>query len=99
MKLFKNKFVIGALCILLGLLFSFIALPALFDSGQSESVNVLRMKQTVQAGTQITADMMETVSVPENLIENGVSDAAIAVGQYATADLYGGGLSHHAEAH
>ena len=48
------------------------------------------MKQTVQAGTQITADMVETVSVPENLIENGISDAAIAVGQYAAADLYGG---------
>lgn len=90
MKLFRNKFVIGALCILLGLLFSFVALSALFEGGQSESVSALRMKQTVQAGTQITTDMVETVSVPETLIDNGISDVAIAVGQYVATDLYAG---------
>jgi pilus assembly protein CpaB len=90
MKLLKNKFVIGALCILLGMLFSFVALPALTDSSQSETVSVLRMKQAVTAGTQLTADMMETISVPENLIEGNISDTALAVGQYAAADLYAG---------
>ena len=71
-------------------LFSFFALPALTGSGQSETVSVLRMKQAVATGTQLTADMVETVSVPGNLIEGGISDTALAVGQYAAANLYAG---------
>lgn len=90
MKLFKNKFVIGALCIVLALVFSFVALPALIGSSQSETTSALRMKQAVTAGTQITADMVETVNVPESLVENALDDAASAVGQYTAADLYAG---------
>lgn len=90
MKLLKNKFVIGTLCILLALAFSFVALPALMGVSESETVSVLRMKQNVTTGTQITADMLETVKVPESLVENALDDAASAVGQYAAADLYAG---------
>jgi pilus assembly protein CpaB len=90
MKLLKNKFVIGTLCILLGLLFSFIALPALTGSSESETVSVLRMKHTVKAETQITADMVESVSVPGNLVQNGISEPAKAIGQYAATALYVG---------
>lgn len=90
MKLFKNKFVIGALCIVLALVFSFVALPTLTGSGENETVSALRMKQAVAAGTQITADVLETVNVPESLVENALNDAASAVGQYAAADLYAG---------
>lgn len=90
MKLLKNKFAIGILCILLGLLFSFVALPALFDSGQSAEVSAVRMKVPVQAGEQITAEMVEIVSVPEHLAGGVLRDIASAVGQYANADLYAG---------
>lgn len=90
MKLLKNKFVIGTLCIILALLFAFVALPALTGSGQSETVSVLRMTQAVSEGTQITADMVEAVSVPETLVTDGIHDAASAVGQYAAANLYAG---------
>jgi pilus assembly protein CpaB len=89
MKLLKNKFVIGALCIILALVFSFVALPAL-TGGKSENVSALRVKQTVKAGTQITADMLEDVSVPKNLIEKGIGEPSLAVGKYAAADLYSG---------
>ena len=90
MKLLRNKFVIGTLCIVLALLFAFVALPALTGSGENETVSVLRMKQPVSAGTQITAEMVEAVSVPEVLITDGIHDTASAVGQYAAADLYVG---------
>jgi pilus assembly protein CpaB len=90
MKLLKNKLVIGTLCILLGLLFSFVALPALFDSGPSAEVSAVRMKVPVQAGAQITAEMVEIVSVPEHLAGGNLRDIASAVGQYANADLYAG---------
>ena len=71
MKLLKNKFVIGTLFIILALVFSFAALPELIGGSESETVSVLRMKQTVKAETQITADMVETVSVPKNVVQNG----------------------------
>lgn len=90
MKLLKNRFVIGALCILAGLLFSFVALPALHGSNQGAVVGAVRMKASVQAGAQITADMVEVVSVPEKLVEGGISDAASVVGRYASADLFAG---------
>jgi pilus assembly protein CpaB len=90
MKILRNKFVIGTLCIVLALLFAFVALPALTGSGKSETVSVLRMTQTVSEGTQLTTDMVETVGVPKNLVENGMSEQSAAVGKYAAADLYAG---------
>lgn len=89
MKLLRNKFVIGTLCIVLALVFAFVALPALTGSGD-ETVSVLRMTQTVSEGTQLTTDMVETVGVPKNLVENGMSEQSVAVGKYAAADLYAG---------
>ncbi len=90
MKLLKNRFVIGAFCILLGLLFSFVAIPALQNSNQGAVTNAVRMKVSVQAGAQITADMVEMVSVPEKLVNGGISDSASVVGKYANVDLYAG---------
>lgn len=90
MKLLKNRFVIGILCILLALLFSFVALPALYSGNQSAVTNAARMKVSAQAGTQITADMVEIVSVPEKLIDGGIGDTSLVVGKYAKADLYAG---------
>ena len=90
MKLLKNRVVIGALCIIAGLLFSFVALPALQGSDRAVSVSVARIKAPVQAGTQITADMLETVNVPENLVADGIRDTSSVIGQYADTDLYAG---------
>ncbi len=90
MKLLRNKFVIGTLCIVLALVFAFVALPALTGSGESKTVSVLRMTQTVSEGTQITADMLEIVSVPKSLGQNGISEQSEAIGQYAAAKLYAG---------
>ena len=90
MKLLKNRFVIGALCILLGLLFSFVAVPALQSSSQGAVTNAVRMKVSAQAGAQITADMVEVVSIPEKLVNGGISDTASVVGKYANTNLYAG---------
>lgn len=90
MKLLRSKFTIGILCIIFALLLGFVALPALTGSGVSETVSVLRMKQTVNVGTQITTDMVEAISVPEALITNGIHDTESAVGKYVTAELFAG---------
>lgn len=90
MKLFRNKFVIGVLCILVSLAFGFVALPKLQSSDQSYTATAVRLKVPVSAGTQITADMLETVKVPQNLIQNGISDTSLAIGRYAITGLYAG---------
>lgn len=90
MKLLKNRFVIGTLCIIAGLLFSFVALPALQGGGQGAYTSAVRMKESVQAGTQITADMVEMVNVPEKLVASGISDTSSVVGRYANTGLYAG---------
>ena len=90
MKLFKNRYVIGILCIITALLIVFFAVPALQSSNQGEYVSAVRINQPIETGTQITSEMLETVKVPEKLINCGINDASSAVGQYAAADLYAG---------
>ncbi len=90
MKFFKNRFVIGTLCIITALLFAFFAIPALQNNTQGAYVSAVRMKQPIEAGTQITAEMLGTVKVPEKLIEGSISDISLAVGKYAAADLFAG---------
>lgn len=90
MKLLRNKFVIGILCILTALVLSFVALPTLLGVGQKATVTAVRLKEPVSAGTRITTDMLETVKVPQNLVKNGISEPSQAVGRYAKTDLYVG---------
>jgi pilus assembly protein CpaB len=90
MKLFKNRFVIGILCIITALLISFFALPALQGNSQGSVVSAVRMKQPVQAGTQLTTEMLEAVSVPGNIMKGGIQDITLVSGKYAAADLYAG---------
>jgi pilus assembly protein CpaB len=90
MKLFKNRYVIGILCIIAALTITFFALPAIRGGNQGETVTTVRVKQTIDAGSLITAEMLETVKVPEKLIEGGISDISLAVDKYATVDLYAG---------
>ena len=90
MKLLRNKFVIGILCILVALVLGFVALPALQGSGQIITVTAVRLKDPVSAGTKLTADMLETVKAPQDPVKDGISNASQAVGKYAKADLYAG---------
>lgn len=88
MKLLRNKIVIGTLCILVGLLVGFVALPAYQSHSQSVTVHAVRMKAPAQVGAQITAGMLEVVSVPDKLIAGSISDTVAVVGCYAATDLY-----------
>jgi pilus assembly protein CpaB len=95
MRILKNKFVVGILCILAGIFISFAALPSLQGNMQGSYESIIRMKGTIQAGTQITADIVETVNVPENLVHDGVKDISEAVGRYAKSGLYAGDYLTH----
>lgn len=87
MSIFKNRTVLGAVCIVLSLLICF-ALTPLFNQSISQKTTVVRVVADIQSGDRITKDMVQAVEVVGyNLPENVMKEADSVVGKYAKADL------------
>lgn len=90
MKIFRNRTVIGVLCILLALIICFGVTP-LFSRSASEKTDIVRVTEDIKEGDEITAEMVQTVEVGAyNLPQNLMTDKKEVVGKYATADLVAG---------
>ena len=90
MKIFRNRTVIGVLCILLALIVCFGVTP-LFSRSASEKTEIVRVTKDIKEGDEITAEMVQTVEVGAyNLPQNLMTDKKEVVGKYATADLAAG---------
>lgn len=90
MKIFRNRTVIGVLCILLALIICFGVTP-LFSRSASEKTEIVRVTMDIKEGDEITAEMVQTVEVGAyNLPQNLMTDKKVVVGKYATADLAAG---------
>ena len=90
MKIFRNRTVVGVLCILLALIICFGVTP-LFSRSASEKTEIVRMTKDIKEGDEITAEMVQTVEVGAyNLPQNLMTDKKEVVGKYATADLAAG---------
>ena len=90
MKIFRNRTVIGVLCILLALIICFGVTP-LFSRSASEKTEIVRVTKDIKEGDEITAEMVQTVEVGAyNLPQNRMTDEKEVVGKYATADLAAG---------
>ena len=91
MKILKNKFLIGIVCIILGLVVGFIAIPATQNGAHSQPVKALRLKQDVPAGSLILDEMVESVEVSQNTIPTtSISSLSEISGKFAASDLYAG---------
>jgi pilus assembly protein CpaB len=83
----KNRTVVGAACIIVGLIAGFVLFPLAANSGGS-SVTIVRAAQTIPAGIKITDAMLTTVSVgKKNLPSNELSNKADAIGKYAAVTI------------
>lgn len=90
MKIFRNRTVIGVLCILLALIICFGVTP-LFSRSASEKTEIVRVTKDIKEGDEITAEMVQTVEVGAyNLPQNLMTDKKEVVGKFATADLAAG---------
>jgi len=90
LKIFRNRTVIGVLCILLALIICFGVTP-LFSRSASEKTEIVRVTKNIKEGDEITAEMVQTVEVGAyNLPQNLMTDKKEVVGKYATADLAAG---------
>ena len=87
MSIFKNRTVIGVICILLALVICFGITP-LFNRGISQKAEIVRVIKDIHAGELITKDMVTTAEVSSYNLPSGLMTVKDnVVGKYAKADL------------
>lgn len=81
----KNKNVIGALCIIIGIVFGFVLIP--IATGLS-GTNVVRAVVPIPEGTQIKGNMLKQVRAGSQNLQTGTyHNITDAVGKYASTDI------------
>lgn len=87
MSFFKNRTVIGVICIVLSLLICF-AITPLFNQSISQKTEIVRVTKPIKIGEAITKDMVQTIEVGGyNLPEDVVRQTDNVIGKFASADL------------
>ncbi len=90
MNIFKNRTVLGVMCIVLSLVVCFGITP-LMNNAVSEKTTIVRVKSEISTGELISASKLETVEVGGyNLPSNVIRDENTIIGSYALADMYKG---------
>ena len=87
MNFFKNRTVIGVICIVLSLLICFAVTP-LFNQSISQKTEIVRVTKPIKIGEAITKDMVQTVEVGGyNLPEDVVRHTDTVIGKFTSSDL------------
>ena len=89
-KKINNRTIIGIVCIVLALVVTFGVSP-LVNRISDQKTDIVRIKNTIERGQQITANDLEIVRVGSyNLPDGIIKDGKSVVGKYATATLFAG---------
>lgn len=87
MSIFKNRTVLGVICIVLSLLICFVITP-LFNKGISQKTEIVRVTKEIKNGDEITKDMVQIAEVGSyNLPDNVIRNKGTVVGAFACADM------------
>ncbi|MGN0641066.1 MAG: Flp pilus assembly protein CpaB [Oscillospiraceae bacterium] len=90
MKFLKNRTVLGVICIALALIICF-AITPLFNASKSSTMRIVRVKNDLKIGQEITAKDIEVVEVGAyNLPSEVVKKSEAVVGKYAAAEIFKG---------
>ena len=90
MKILRNKFLIGILCIVIGVTVGFVLLPRSQDA-DINMTRVVRLRQDVEAGAKLEEAMMEIATIPAESVPDGASPAMeFFLNRYASTPLYKG---------
>ncbi len=90
MKFLKNRTVLGVVCIALALIICF-AITPLFNASKSSTMRIVRVKNDLKIGQEITAKDIEAVEVGAyNLPSEVVKKSEAVVGKYAAAEMFKG---------
>ena len=82
MKIFRNRTVIGVLCILLALIICF-GLTPMFSRSASEKAEIVRVTADIKEGEKVQTVEVGAYNLPQNIM----TDKNEVIGKYATADL------------
>lgn len=74
MKILRNKFLIGILCIVIGVTVGFVLLPRSQDA-DINMTRVVRLRQDVEAGAKLEEAMLEIAAIPAESVPEGASSA------------------------
>ena len=92
MKILRNKFLIGILCIVIGVTVGFVLLPRSQDADISMT-KVVRLRQDVEAGAKLEEAMMEIATIPAESVPDGASSTLeFFLNRYASTPLYKGDI-------
>ena len=92
MKILRNKFLIGILCIIIGVTVGFVLLPKSQDA-DINMTKVVRLTQDVEAGTKLEEKMLEIATIPAESVPDGASSALESfLNRYASSQLYEGDI-------
>lgn len=87
-NIFKNRTILGIICIILAILLSFGATP-LLNSAIKSQVTIVRATTDIKEGQEITSGMVQEIKVGEFNLPNGVIKSLDdIVGKYATTSIY-----------
>lgn len=90
MKFLKNRTILGVICIALALIICF-AITPLFNASKSSTMRIVRVKNDLKIGQEITAKDIEAVEVGAyNLPSEVVKKSEAVVGKYAAAEMFKG---------
>lgn len=90
LKFIRNKLFIGAMCLLMAGVLAFGLLPRLYGA-QSGTTEIVKLRQTVEYGTVISAEMLAVVEVGAyGLPDTIVTDKSEIVGLVAGSTIYAG---------
>lgn len=88
MKVFKNKYIIFALCLILSGVIAFVIVPSSNRSADG-TVEVVRVAKQIGKNTVITVDMLEVkTAAPIGLTEDVIKDKQAVIGKIAAVMLF-----------
>ena len=90
MKFLKNRTVLGIVCIALALIICF-AITPLFNASKSSTMKIIRIKNDMKIGQEITSKDVESVEVGAyNMPSDVVQKSEDVVGKYAAMEMIKG---------
>lgn len=90
MKFLKNRTVLGVICIALALIICF-AITPLFNASKSSTMKIIRIKNNMKIGQEITSKDIESVEVGAyNMPSEVLQKSEDVVGKYATMEMIKG---------
>lgn len=86
----KNRTLIGVICMVLAIVMTFAVAP-IINKFTSDTTEVVRLKENIVRGGQISGEQLEKVSVRSDTLPEGTLEKpSEVVGKYAASDLYKG---------